>query len=63
MQDTIRYSITGDDVAQQFFYINADTGAITLKQLLSQDTTSKYTVSNLFWSFICLLNEQCLVIT
>ena len=39
------YSITGDDIAQQFFYLDAETGVITLKRLLTDDTSLQYNVS------------------
>ena len=45
LQDTLKYSIIGDDIARQFFYLNADTGLLTLKRLLSEDTSSQYNVS------------------
>ena len=44
--DGVRFSITGDSVAQEFFYINPVTGVITLKKLLTTDTRSQYTVRN-----------------
>ncbi len=50
LQDNLKYNIIGDDVAKQFFYLNADTGLLTLKRLLSEDDTAQYNVSQ-----ICLL--------
>lgn len=38
------YSISGDGVAPQFFYIDPDTGVISLKKLLTLDSSSQYTV-------------------
>ena len=39
------YSIVGDAKARQFFYINPDTGAVTIKRLLSEDKDAEYNVS------------------
>ncbi len=44
-QDSIKYSITGEASAPQFFYVDPDTGIITVKKLLSEGDTSQYTVS------------------
>ena len=43
-QDTLKYTIVGDDIAQQFFYLNADTGLLTLKRLLTEDDSTQYNV-------------------
>ena len=54
-QDKLYYYITGDDIAQQFFYLDADTGVITLKRLLMDDTSLQYNVSKLADRFILSL--------
>ena len=46
-QDQLYYSIVGDDIAQQFFYMDTDTGVITLKRLLTDDTSLQYNVSTI----------------
>lgn len=38
------YSIVGDDLAKQFFYVNPTTGVITLKKLLTEDNHLEYNV-------------------
>ena len=43
-QDTIRYSLIGDDSAKEFFYINPTTGEISLKTPLSEGDSATYTV-------------------
>jgi len=47
LQDILRYSIYGDDIAQQYFYINPDIGLITLKRLLTEGEESQYNVCNI----------------
>ena len=49
LQDEIWYTLTGDSVAQQFFYINPNTGVITLKRLLTESDSSQYNVSEIKW--------------
>ena len=44
LQDELIYSIVGDDIAQQLFYINPTTGVVTLKKLLTEDGRSQYNV-------------------
>ena len=44
LQDEIKYSITGDDVAMQYFYMNPDTGVVTLNKLLTDGTDRRYNV-------------------
>lgn len=46
LQDKLRYSIVGDDIAKQFFYIDADMGLITVKRLLTEDDQTQYNVSH-----------------
>ena len=43
-QDAIKYAITGEDSAPQFFYIDPDTGIITVKRLLSEGDSRQYNV-------------------
>ena len=45
--DIIKYTIEGDDVATQFFYMNPTSGIITLKTLLKSDNLAhtQYNVS------------------
>ena len=40
----IKYRAVDDELAQQFFYVNPDTGVITVKRLLTTDSTDRYTV-------------------
>lgn len=44
LQDKIKYSIVGDDTAMRFFYIDADTGVISLKSSIVDDTSTRYMV-------------------
>jgi len=44
LQDKLIYSITGDALAQQYFYINPTTGVVTLKKLLTEDDSPEYNV-------------------
>ncbi|KAK3089813.1 hypothetical protein FSP39_006721 [Pinctada imbricata] len=43
--DVVHYSITGDDFALQFFYINPDTGVISLRRLLTSTNIARFTIS------------------
>lgn len=45
LQDTIKYSLTGDEAAMDYFYINPSSGEISLKQLLSQSEAGIFNVS------------------
>jgi hypothetical protein len=51
-QDALKYAITGDDIARQFFYMNPDSGMITVKRLLTQDTTTQYNVGLRHYDYI-----------
>ena len=44
-QDVIEYSITGDDIAVNLFYVDPDTGVISLKSSIEDDTNTRYLVS------------------
>ncbi len=46
-QDKMYYSLIGDDKAQDFFYVDPTTGAVSLKKAINQDTSTQYDVS---WS-------------
>ena len=40
----MRYSLLGDAVAMEFFYIDPGTGNITLKRLLTEDSSPRYNI-------------------
>lgn len=44
VQDVIRYSLVGDTIDQEFFYLNEDSGFISLRKTLLTTTTSQFRV-------------------
>jgi hypothetical protein len=58
--DIVKYEITGGSRALEFYYINPDTGSISLKKPLTEGTQSQDTVR--FFSFcVCpLAGYRCL---
>ena len=46
-QDVIKYSIVSGSDIQRLFYIDPDTGALSLKQSVKSDTQDLYNVSSL----------------
>lgn len=44
MQDVLRYSLVGDLIDQEFFYLNEDSGFISLRKTLLTTTTSQFRV-------------------
>ena len=53
-QDAIKYSITGSGTSPDYFYMDPDTGLVTLKMLLAEGSEQQYTVrgARKFISFI-----------
>ena len=45
IQDVIAYTIYGNEVAKKYFYIDPDTGAVSLKKIIAKDTNTKYQVT------------------
>ena len=45
-QDVIKYTLVGDEVAREFFYINPTTGEVSIKKPLTEGNTATYTVSS-----------------
>ena len=44
VQDVVRYSLVGDPIDQEFFYLNEDSGFISLRKTLLTTTTSQFRV-------------------
>ena len=44
VQDVVRYSLVGDTIDQEFFYLNEDSGFISLRKTLLTTTTSQFRV-------------------
>ena len=40
----MKYSVIGDETAIEFFYIDADSGIITLRKLFTEGTQEQYNV-------------------
>ena len=45
LQDNIVYELIGSESAQQAFYVNPDTGLVSLKKSLSETVDDTFTVS------------------
>ena len=43
-QDKLKYSILTDERCQEYFYMNPDTGIVTLKKLLEDESLTKFLV-------------------
>lgn len=41
----MRYSIVTDDISKQYFYINPDTGVISLRRVLTDNNIGRFSVS------------------
>lgn len=60
-QDEIRFELTDDAQAQEFYYIGPISGKITIKKLLSQGTQPSDTVScNILFNGHFSFDEWCL---
>jgi len=59
LQDQISYLLVGSDSAKQVFYVNPNTGLISLKKSLTETVDQQFTVSfsrrrfDLLWLRIC----------
>ncbi len=44
MQDELKYRMTSDDRCREYFYIDVDSGDISLKKLLEDETITRFEV-------------------
>ena len=51
----MKYSVIGDETAIEFFYIDADSGIITLRKLFTEGTQEQYNVRLTFSLRVCFL--------
>ena len=58
-QDVIQYSLTGEEAAKEFFYVDPDTCRVTIKKKLYPGTTTEYTVSDGHVKLCCQLTHPC----
>ena len=58
--DVIYYSLLGDALAAQFFYIDEESGIVSLKRLLTEGVQSQYNLRvSLFSLYLVVLHFAC----